>query len=136
MEGRIRDCDETQHLLDMKDKQIQYLQEILRGQARESNKKEAKSAKYHIKKGDMLDELLGNYINENECGVPITRLGNGYYLFGTRKIYAKIFNGKLVIRVGGGYMVIGEFIRTYEDQELGRMELRDKRDHEREAAED
>jgi uncharacterized membrane-anchored protein YitT (DUF2179 family) len=26
-------------------------------------------------------------------------------------------NGKLVIRVGGGYMVINEFIGTYADQE-------------------
>jgi hypothetical protein len=45
--------------------------------------------------------------------VPIKKLGNGYYIFGTRKIYAKILNGKLVIRVGGGYMVIEEFISTY-----------------------
>jgi len=30
--------------------------------------------------------------------VPIKKLGNGYYIFGTRKIYAKILNGKLVIK--------------------------------------
>ena len=47
--------------------------------------------------------------------MPIKRLGNGFYLFGTRKIFAKIMNGKLVIRVGGGYMVIEEFIATYAD---------------------
>jgi hypothetical protein len=52
--------------------------------------------------------------------VPIKRLGNGYYYFGTRKIFAKIMNGKLVIRVGGGYMVIEEFIANYADQELAR----------------
>jgi TfoX/Sxy family transcriptional regulator of competence genes len=46
----------------------------------------------------------------NNCPVPIKRLGGGYYLFGTKKIYAKILNGRLVIRVGGGYMVIDEFI--------------------------
>lgn len=53
--------------------------------------------------------------------MPIKKLGNGYYIFGTRKIYAKILNGKLVIRVGGGYMVIEEFISTYAEQELNKM---------------
>ena len=34
-------------------------------------------------------------------------------MFGTRKIYAKVMNGQLVVRVGGGYMVIEEFIENY-----------------------
>ena len=53
--------------------------------------------------------------------MPIRRLGNGYYIFGTRKVYAKIMNGKLVIRVGGGYMVIDEFIQTYADIEMNKI---------------
>ena len=72
--------------------------------------------------GDLLDELLGNYINESGCPVPIKRIGNGYYMFGSRKIYAKVLNGKLVIRVGGGYMIINEFIATYAEAELRKME--------------
>lgn len=43
-------------------------------------------------------------------------------MFGTKKIYAKIMNGKLVVRVGGGYMVIEEFVDTYHDQELDKIE--------------
>lgn len=39
-------------------------------------------------------------------------------MFGTKKIFAKIINGKLVIRVGGGYMGIDEFIKVYAEQEL------------------
>jgi len=31
-------------------------------------------------------------------------------------------NGKLVIRVGGGYMVIEEFISTYAEKELIKVE--------------
>ena len=50
-----------------------------------------------------------------QCRVPIKRLGDGNYMFGTRKIYAKIMNGKLVIRVGGGFMVIDEFINSYSE---------------------
>lgn len=70
---------------------------------------------YSAMKGDLVDELLAKYVNLTQCPVPIKRLGNGYYLFGTKKIFAKIMNGKLVIRVGGGFMVIEEFIAAYAD---------------------
>lgn len=39
-------------------------------------------------------------------------------MFGTKKIYAKIINNKLVVRVGGGFMGIDEFINTYGESEL------------------
>ena len=42
-------------------------------------------------------------------------------MFGTKKIYAKIINGKLVIRVGGGYMGIDEFMQHYGQQEIDKM---------------
>lgn len=57
--------------------------------------------------------MLAEWVNNNGCPVPIKRMGNGYYIFGTKKIYAKIINGKLVIRVGGGYMGIDEFMFYY-----------------------
>ena len=69
----------------------------------------------------MVDELLAKYVNMANCSVPIKRLGNGFYLFGTKKIFAKIMNGKLVIRVGGGFMVIEEFIAAYAEQELNKI---------------
>ena len=80
--------------------------------------------KYVADKSDEVDILLARYININDCPVPIKRLGGGYYLFGTRKIYAKVMNGRLVIRVGGGYMVIDEFIETYAEAELKKMDAR------------
>ena len=39
--------------------------------------------------------MLAKYLNVNNCPVPIWRLGGGYYLFGTKKIYAKILNFQL-----------------------------------------
>ena len=57
--------------------------------------------------------MLGDWINRNGCPVPIKRLGGGYYMFGSKKIYAKIMNGNLVVRVGGGYMSIDEFMFYY-----------------------
>jgi hypothetical protein len=68
---------------------------------------------YKAVKGDIVDELFADYFNKLNCPVPIKRLGNNYYSFGTKKIFAKIINGKLVIRVGGGYMGIEEFMMHY-----------------------
>ena len=45
--------------------------------------------------------------------IPIKRLGGGYYMFGTKKIFCKIINNKLVVRVGGGFMGIEDFIKQY-----------------------
>ena len=43
-------------------------------------------------------------------------------MFGEKKIYAKIINGKLIIRVGGGYMNIDEFMQHYGMMELARQQ--------------
>lgn len=65
--------------------------------------------------------MVADWIFANCCPVPIQRVGNGYYKFGEKKIYAKITNGKLVIRVGGGYMDIDQFMYYYGAQELNKM---------------
>ncbi len=62
--------------------------------------------------------MLARYINSAGVQLPITRLGEGFYMFGTKKIFAKIMNNKLVVRVGGGFMGIDEFINTYGESEL------------------
>ena len=72
--------------------------------------------------GDDVDTMLHEYLKYANCDVPIRKVGGGYYNFGTKKIYAKIMNGKLVIRVGGGYMVIEEFIQTYGDLEKEKID--------------
>lgn len=77
--------------------------------------------KYKPLKGDEVDKLIADWIFANNCPIPISRMGSGYYKFGSKKIYAKITNGKLVIRVGGGYMAIDEFMYYYGAQELNKM---------------
>jgi len=79
---------------------------------------------YEADGNDEVDQMLAKFLNVNNCPVPIKRLGGGYYIFGTKKIYAKILNGRLVIRVGGGYMVIDEFIQTYAQQELVKIQAK------------
>lgn len=73
---------------------------------------------YKAVKGDPIDELFAFHLNKAQLNLPVKRTGPGKYVFGTRNILAKIINGKLVIRVGGGYMSADEFIEQY-----GRMEL-------------
>lgn len=67
---------------------------------------------------------MAMYINNFELDIPIQRLGDGQYMFGSRKIFAKIMNEKLVIRVGGGYMLIDEFLATYGQQELDKLNMK------------
>lgn len=45
--------------------------------------------------------------------LPAKRLGGGYYTLGSKKIYCKILNNRLVVRVGGGYMAIEQFVEQY-----------------------
>ena len=67
-------------------------------------------------KGDPVDEMMAKSINNCSYYVPVERLGEGNYMFGQKKIFAKIMNGKLIIRVGGGFMVIDEFLKNYESE--------------------
>lgn len=72
-------------------------------------------------KGDAIDELWCFHLNKHQLDLNVQRTGPGKYLFGTRKIMAKIINGKLVIRVGGGYMGADEFIEQYGKMEMLKM---------------
>ena len=46
------------------------------------------------------------------------RLNPGIYQFGSKKICVGVEQGKINIRVGGGYMVIEEFLEQYTTIEL------------------
>lgn len=106
------EIDELNRILKERMQRINQLQKAL-GQSTKS--------KFSAVKGDSVDEMLAQFLSIANCRVPVIRLGGGFYLFGTRKIYAKIMNGKLVVRVGGGYMVIDEFVATYEEPELNKL---------------
>jgi hypothetical protein len=56
-----------------------------------------------------------------EISVPIRRLCDEFYFFGTRKKFAKVLNYKLVVRVGGGFMNFTEIIDTYALMELKKI---------------
>jgi len=76
---------------------------------------------YKAIKGDRVDELFAIALNNANLDIPVQRLGEGNYMFGSRKIYCKIMNDKLVVRVGGGFMLIDEFLATYGKQEMDKV---------------
>lgn len=110
---KIDEIEEMELLIQDKDKVI----EIMNRRIREKQNKPV----FTLPKGDLIDQMLSHYVNQANCPVPIRKIGNGFYLFGTKKIYAKILNGKLVIRVGGGFMIIEEFIATYANAEMNKI---------------
>ena len=73
---------------------------------------------YKTIKGDEIDVMFGEAMQKAGCQVPVKREGPGKYMFGTRNIIAKIVNNKLLIRVGGGFMSIDEFIEQYGPMEM------------------
>lgn len=70
---------------------------------------------------DENDKLFEIAISQFQCLVPVQKMDFGKYKFGTRVVLAKIVNGKLVIRVGGGYISVEEFLEKYAKIELARM---------------
>ena len=110
---KIDEIEEMELLIKDKDKIIDLMNKKIRD-------KQSRPV-FQMPKGDLIDQMLGHYINQANCPVPIRKIGNGFYLFGTKKIFAKILNGKLVIRVGGGFMIIEEFIATYADAEMTKI---------------
>ena len=72
-------------------------------------------------KGDAVDEMFAGYLNKAKLTIEVQRISASNYMFGTKKILAKIINGRLVIRVGGGYMNAEEFIEQYGKIEMMKM---------------
>ena len=86
-------------------------EEARRRAEEEERRNRKKERQYYIPiRGDKVDEKIADFINGYELDIPLTRQGEGMYHFGQRKIFAKIMNEKLVIRVGGGYMLMSEFL--------------------------
>ena len=54
------------------------------------------------------------------------RESEGVYQFGQKRVYVKIEKGdQILVRVGGGFMHIDQFIEQYTEQEVEKLERRD-----------
>ena len=59
-------------------------------------------------KDDPIDIALADFVNTKSppLGMKFTREDTGVYYFGTKRIFVKLEQGKVIIRVGGGFMQI------------------------------
>ena len=64
--------------------------------------------------GDTLDEMMAQHLDGTPYAPSMTALGDGNYQFENKKVTARVLNGKLVIKIGGGFMLIDEFLKTYD----------------------
>lgn len=91
--------------------------------------KKIKYESYH--KGDKIDKMLAHYVNTHNIYIPIRRLEEKIYFFGTKKVTIVIINGALAIRVGGGYMDIEEYVSKHALSECNILKAKMKKEHRR-----
>lgn len=77
--------------------------------------------KYKAAKGDDIDEQMARIINTHGIRLPIIRMGNGKYLIGTESKIAVIKGTSCVVRVGGGFENMEDYILRHEDEELEKI---------------
>jgi hypothetical protein len=70
---------------------------------------------------DPVDIALYEFLNRNKVSVPFVKEFNEVYLFGTRRIQVKLDNDQLQVKVGGGYLPIPEFVKTFEQAEFDKV---------------
>ena len=80
-------------------------------------------------KTDVTDITLGDYINnypdKKKLKILFMRESEGVYQFGTRRVNVRVERGKIMIKVGGGYLSIDEFLDQYTPAELTALERQD-----------
>lgn len=72
---------------------------------------------YQPVKDDPIDKKLGEYINNAPSVIrskmDFVRESEGIYKYGKKRVFMKIEGDSVIIRVGGGYLTIEEFIDQY-----------------------
>ena len=65
-------------------------------------------------KDDQIDRRLAEYINNypdrQKLKIMFLRESEGVYEFGSKRIFVRVDQDKINIRVGGGYLSIDEFL--------------------------
>ena len=79
---------------------------------------------YAAKPNDPIDVALALHLNQSDDTllVPFSRIENGVYLFGTKKVLLKLERNKLQVKVGGGFLPIEKFLEEYEMLEKEKIE--------------
>lgn len=83
-------------------------------------------AVYIGKKRDKIDmglaKALNDYPDREKMSILFIRESEGVYQFGHRRVYLKIEKGnRVLVKVGGGYLTVKEFIDKYTAQEVEKV---------------
>ena len=97
------------------ERRIEYLRDKIKEQNDIIGKMEHTQVIYIAHKNDNIDNVLANFINKyperKRMKIAFLRESEGVYKFGQKRIYLKVEQGnKILVRVGGGFMHIEEFI--------------------------
>ena len=88
-----------------------------------------KVAIYLPVKSDPIDlkvaEFVNNYPERSKLKIMFMRESVGVYQYGSKRINVKSENNKILIRVGGGYLGIDEFLDQFQPVELSKIEAKD-----------
>ncbi|CDW86537.1 growth arrest-specific protein 2 [Stylonychia lemnae] len=88
---------------------------------RESVKKPANLKRYKSIRGDQVDEIVEKIVYEMDIQLPIIRILQGRYLIGTEYKMLMIKNDSCMVRVGGGFEKLEEYIMRNQDAELDKI---------------
>jgi predicted RNase H-like nuclease (RuvC/YqgF family) len=117
-----RQANNLRAALEEKDEQIEHLTEAIH-QMREGQEV------YVPTKGDYVDNAIADFINGNSNARSLRLLfireTEGVYQFGTKRIFIKLEAGKILLRVGGGFLTIDEFIDQYAPLEMEKLARND-----------
>ena len=79
---------------------------------------------------DKIDKAVAKYINKKfpekgRMGIMFLRETEGVYQFGSRRVHVKVERGdQVLVRTGGGFMHIDEFVEQFTDSELEKIDRR------------
>jgi chromosome segregation ATPase len=68
-----------------------------------------------------LAEFINNYRDKHKLKILFVRESEGIYLFGTKRTAIRVENERITVRVGGGYLLIEEFLEQYTPIELQKV---------------
>jgi len=57
-----------------------------------------------------LAEYINNYPDRKKLKIMFMRESEGVYEFGTRRVMVKVERGKILVKVGGGFLSVDEFL--------------------------
>ena len=76
---------------------------------------------YKSIKGDDVDSAFAALVNSLNFNLPLIRLGPGKYLIGTETKMIVIKNSTCMVRVGGGFERLEEYLARNHDSEMEKI---------------